>query len=87
MRTVRRKRNTWYVEEDGKVINYFYEEDLAYELAGIAKPEAASKPEPKPEPKLAGAIVEESILKADLDNDGIIEKAELEAWLQESDER
>jgi len=79
MRTVRRKRNTWYVEEAGKVINYFYEEDLAYEFAGISKP--------GPEPKLAGAIVEETILEADLDNDGVIEKAELEAWLQESEEK
>lgn len=79
MRTVRRKRDTWYVEQDGKVINYFYEEDLAYGFAGIPKPGA--------EPKLAGAIVEETILEADLDNDGVIEKAELEAWLQESEEK
>lgn len=85
MRTVRQKRSKWIVEEDGKVINYFYEKSLAYELAGI--PMSGDSPEPEPEVKLAGAIVEENILEADLDGDGVIERAELKTWLQESDER
>lgn len=76
MRTVRRKRDTWYVEQDGKVINYFYDEDLAYEFAGISKP--------GPEPKLAGAIIEEDILEADVDNDGVISIDEVHDWVEKN---
>lgn len=65
----------WIVEELGKVVGIYNNEKEANEHAGINVETT----------KLVGAIIEESLLKADLDNDGVIEKAELEAWLQESD--
>jgi len=46
---------------------------------GLAAPVAS-------EEKIVGAIVEESILDADLDDDGIIEKAELKEWLSKSED-
>ena len=71
MRTVRQKRDMWIVEEDSKVLGIFYSKDEANAAAGVE------------EKKLAGAIVEESILAADLNDDGVIEKAELEEWLED----
>ena len=73
MRTVRQKRNMWIVEEDGKVVGIYNNELEAKEAAGI-------------QVRLTGAIVEESILDADLDGDGVIERAELEEWLQKDEE-
>ena len=73
MRTVRRKRNMWIVEEFHTVVDIFYNEADANKCAGI-------------EPKLAGAIVEEPVLEADLDGDGTIELEEIKKWLSESDE-
>ena len=70
------KRNGMYLIYDGKtIINGFRDESEAKAFVGIE------------EPKLAGAIVEESVLAADLNDDGVIEKAELETWLQESEEK
>jgi hypothetical protein len=63
----------WIVEEDGKVVGIYNNELEAKEAAGI-------------QARLAGAIVEESILDADLDGDGVIEKAELKQWLQKDEE-
>lgn len=76
MRTVRRKRNMWIVEEFHTVVEIFNNEADANKCAGI-----------KDEPKLAGAIVEEPILEADLDGDGAIELEEIKTWLSESDEK
>lgn len=73
MRTIRQKRDMWIVEEDGKVVGIYNNEPEAKEAAGI-------------QVRLTGAIVEESILDADLDGDGVIEKAELEEWLQKDEE-
>lgn len=68
------KRNGMYLIYDGKtIINGFHDESEAKAFVGIE------------EPKLVGAIVEESILDADLDGDGVIEKAELEEWLQDEE--
>ena len=75
MRTVRRKRNMWIVEEFHTVVEIFNNEADANKCAGIE------------EPKLAGAIVEEPILEADLDGDGAIELEEIKKWLSESDEK
>ena len=76
MRTVRRKRNMWIVEEFHTVVEIFDNEADANKCAGL-----------KTEPKLAGAIVEEPILEADLDGDGTIELEEIKTWLSESDEK
>lgn len=73
MRTIRQKRDMWIVEEAGKVVGIYNNEPEAKEAAGI-------------QVRLTGAIVEESILDADLDGDGVIEKAELEEWLQKDEE-
>ena len=75
MRTIRRRRDTWYVEQDGKVINYFYSEDLARDFAGL--------PPAEEQEKTVGAIVEESILAADADDDGIITKEEISNWFKD----
>ena len=77
MRTVRRKRNMWIVEEFHTVVEIFNNEADANKCAGIKTEE----------PKLAGAIVEEPILEADLDGDGTIELEEIQKWLSESDEK
>ena len=72
MRTIRQKRDMWIVEEGGKVVGIYNNEQEAKDAAGIKV-------------RLAGAVVEESILDADLDGDGIIEKAELKTWLQKDE--
>ena len=74
MRTVRRKRNMWIVEEYHTVVEIFDNEADAKKCAGIAV-----------ESKLA--VVEEPILEADLDGDGTIELEEIKTWLSESDEK
>jgi hypothetical protein len=75
MRTVRQKRNMWIVEELGKVIGIYNNEKEANKCAGIEVDE----------PKITGAIVEESILEADANDDGIITKEEVENWLKDED--
>ena len=72
MRTIRQKRDMWIVEEDGKVEGIYKSEQEAKDAAGIKV-------------RLTGAVVEESILDADLDGDGVIEKAELKTWLQKDE--
>jgi hypothetical protein len=63
-----------YLILEGKtIINGFHTEGEAKAFVGIDKP------------TLAGAIVEETILEADLDGDGVIEKAELKTWLQDEE--
>lgn len=73
MRTIRQKRDMWIVEESGKVVGIYNNEQEAKDAAGIKV-------------RLTGAVVEESILDADLDGDGVIEKAELKTWLQKDEE-
>jgi len=75
MRTVRRKRDMWIVEELGKVIGIYNNEKEANEHAGIKVDE----------PKITGAIVEESILEADANDDGIITKEEVENWFKDEE--
>jgi hypothetical protein len=67
----------WIVEEFHTVAGIFYSEEEANDFAGIKKEE----------PKLAGAIVEEPLLEADLDGDGTIELEEMKTWLSESEEK
>lgn len=76
MRTVRRKRNLWIVEEFHTVVEIFNNEADANACAGITA-----------EPKLVGAIIEEPLLEADLDGDGAIELEEIKTWLSKSDEK
>ena len=75
MRTVRRKRNMWIVEEFHTVVEIFNNEADAKACAGIKDEK----------PKVTGAIVEESILEADANDDGIITKEEVSNWFKDED--
>ena len=75
MRTVRRKRNLWIVEEFHTVVEIFNNEADANACAGIKHEK----------PKVTGAIVEESILEADANDDGIITKEEVSNWFKDED--
>lgn len=75
MRTVRRKRNMWIVEEFHAVVEIFDNEADANKCAGITVEK----------PKVTGAIVEESILEADANDDGILTKEEVENWFKDED--
>jgi len=75
MRTVRRKRNMWIVEEFHTVVKIFDNEADANKCAGISVEK----------PKVTGAIVEEAILEADANDDGIITKEEVSNWFKDED--
>jgi hypothetical protein len=75
MRTVRRKRNMWIVEEFHTVVEVFDNEADANACAGIKDEK----------PKVTGAIVEESLLAADANDDGILTKEEVENWFKDED--
>lgn len=75
MRTVRRKRNLWIVEEFHTVVEIFNNEADANACAGIKDEK----------PKITGAIVEESILEADANDDGILTKKEVSNWFKDED--
>jgi hypothetical protein len=75
MRTVRQKRNMWIVEEFHAVVEIFDNEADANACAGITVEQ----------PKVTGAIVEESILEADANDDGILTKEEVENWFKDED--
>jgi hypothetical protein len=75
MRTVRRKRNLWIVEEFHTVVEIFNNEADANACAGLKTEE----------PKVTGAIVEESLLAADANDDGILTKEEVSNWFKDED--
>ena len=75
MRTVRQKRNLWIVEEFHTVVEIFDNEADANACAGIKYEK----------PKVTGAIVEESILEADANDDGILTKEEVSDWFKDED--
>ena len=82
MRTVRRKRDMWIVEELGKVVKIFDNEADANACAGIKD----EKPKVKDEKsKVTGAIIEESLLAADANDDGILTKEEVSDWFKDED--
>lgn len=67
-------KGRWHVKHDG---NYAIVASKVEAESRLAKWKGSNK--------IVGAIVEESILDADLDGDGIIEKAELEEWLEKDE--
>ena len=65
----------WIVEEFHTVVEIFNNEADAKACAGIKDEK----------PKVTGAIVEESILEADANDDGILTKEELSNWFKDED--
>jgi len=65
----------WIVEEFHTVVEIFNNEADAKACAGIEDEK----------PKVTGAIVEESILEADANDDGIITKEEVSNWFKDED--